>query len=224
MEMHQRIAEALDPVQRLVVLLAASNGGEPIMGGTRLQNMVFLLSDLSDELVERCGYGAGSCGPHSEIVDEAARRLGEAGVLRVDGADGGISVTPTGRRVAGEIARDADDYVLIAVDSCKDMLNDLPTDEVLAYVYLSYPRMAERSAARDRIMRNKERHVMSMLKKEKISAERAAILLGWYLEDVIRRRSGLEPRRRRGTSRDQDRIRMKPLGRTAPVGCSIDSR
>ena len=31
-------------------------------------------------------------------------------------------------------------------------------------------------------------------------------------------------RGRRGTGRDQDRIRMKPLGRTAPVGCLIGSR
>ena len=188
MEMEQGIAETLDPVQRLVVLLAASNGGEPIMGGTRLQKMVFLLSELSDEMAERCGYGAGSYGPHSEIVGEAARRLGEAGVLRVDGAGGGIAATPTGRRVAGEIAGGEDDDMLDAIESCKDMLNGLPTDEVLAYVYLSYPRMAERSAARDRIMRSKERHVMSMLKKEKISAERASELLGWHLEDVIRRR------------------------------------
>ena len=199
--MHQRIAETLDPVQRLVVLLAASNGGEPIMGGTRLQKMVFLLSDLSDEMVERCGYGAGNYGPYSEIVDRAARYLSEVGVLRVDGAAGGISVTLTGRRVAEEIARDADDYVLIAVDSCKDLLNDLPTDEVLAYVYLSYPRMAERSVARDRIMRDKERHVMSMLKKEKISAERASMMLGWYLDDVIRWRAGLARDRAAGQFR-----------------------
>ena len=51
MEMEQGIAETLDPVQRLVVLLAASNGGEPIMGWTRLQKMVFLLSELSDKMV-----------------------------------------------------------------------------------------------------------------------------------------------------------------------------
>ena len=195
------MAEALDPVQRLVVLLAASNGGEPIMGGTRLQNMAFMLSELSGEMAERCGYVAGSCGPHSEIVDEAARRLGKAGVLRVDGAGGGISATPAGRRVAGEIAGGEDDDMLDAIQSCKDMLNGLPADEVLAYVCLSYPRMAGRSAALDRIMENRERHVMSMLKKEKISAERASELLGWHLEDVIRRRAGLEPRRRGGRAR-----------------------
>lgn len=191
MELHQKIIETLDPPQRLIVLLAASDGGAPIMGRTKLQKMVFLLSEVSDDMVERCGYGADKYGPYSEIVGEAARYLGEIGVLRLDDRDGGIAITPMGRRVAEGIAEGEDDDALDAIDACKDMLNDLPTDEVLAYVYSSYPDMARRSVVYDRIMRNLERHVMSMLKKEKISSERAAELLGKPMDYVLRRRAGV---------------------------------
>lgn len=198
MEPHRKVLGTLDPPQRLVALLAASDGGAPIRGRTRLQSMAFLLSEASDDMVERCGYGAGDRGPHSEIVGEAARRLGEMGVLRLDGGDGGISITPMGRRVAVGIAEGEDGDALDAIDACKDMLNDLPADEVFAYVCLSYPRMAKRSAVHDRVMQDMERHVMSMLKKEKISAERAAELLERPLDYILGRRAGRRFGRRGG--------------------------
>lgn len=191
MELHRKILDTIDPLQRLIVLLATSNGGAPIMGQTKLQKMMFLLSKMSDDMVDRCGYGADNYGPYSEIVGEAARHLGEIGVLSFDDRGENISITLTGRRVAEEIAEGEDDNTLDIIDSCKDMLNDLPTDEVLAYVYSSYPHMAEQSVVYDRIKRNMERHIMSMLKKEKISSERAAELLGMPLDHILRRARGM---------------------------------
>ena len=190
MELHRKILATIDPPQRLIVLLAASNGGAPIMGQTKLQKMMFLLSKMSNDMVEQCGYSADNYGPYSEIVGEAARHLGEIGVLSFDDRGENISITLTGRRVAEEIAEGEDDNTLDIIDSCKDMLNDLPTDEVLAYVYSSYPHMAEQSVVYDRIKRNMERHIMSMLKKEKISSERAAELLGMPLDYVLGRARG----------------------------------
>ncbi len=191
MDMHRKMLGAIDPLQRLIVLLAASGGGAPITGQTMLQWMTFLLSEGSGDMAGRCGYGAGSYGPHSEIVCEAARLLGEIGVLCFDDSGGNISITPAGRRVAEEIAEEEDDDTLDIIDSCKDMLNDLPDDEALAYVCLSYPSMAGRPAVHDRVRRGAERHVMSMLRKEKISSERAAELLGMPLDYVLRRARGM---------------------------------
>ena len=191
MELHRKILATIDPLQRLIVLLAASGGGAPITGQTRLQWMMFLLSEGSGDMARRCGYGAGSYGPHSGTVGEAARLLGEIGVLCLDDRGGSISATPTGRRVAEEIAEEEDDNTLDVIDSCKDMLNDLPDDEALAYVCLSYPSMAGRSAACDRARRGAEQHVMSMLKKEKISSERAAELLGMPLDHILGRARGM---------------------------------
>ena len=196
MDLHRKILDTTDPLQRLIVLLAASDGGAPIMGQAKLQKMMFLLSRMSDDMAGRCRYGAGSCGPYSGIVAKAARRLGEIGALHFDDRGEGISITPAGRRAAEEIAGGEDGNTLDIIDSCKDMLNDLPADEALAYVYSSYPSMAGRSAAYGRIRRNMERHIMSMLEKEKISSERAAELLGMPLDHILRRRAGCGSLRR----------------------------
>ena len=172
------------PLHRLVVLLAASNGGEPIRGRTKLQKMVFMLTGGKEQEYGPCGYDAGSDGPHSGIVDEVAGCLEDAGILCADGRD--ISVTQLGREVAGRIAAEEDGRTLAMIGRYKEMFNDMTADELLAYVYSAYPDTATRSPVHGRIASSMELHVMSMLKKEKITSERASELLGRPLEDVLR--------------------------------------
>ncbi len=184
MGMAEKMLATCNPLHRIVILLASSNGGEPIRGRTKLQKMVFMLTRGEGWKDFPCGYAAGECGPHSDVVEEEACRLEEAGVLRTDG--GNISVTQLGREVASKIAVGEDRLTLAMIDEHKDMFNDLTADELLAYVYTAYPGMSTRSSTYDRIMPDQERHVMSMLKKEKITSERASELLGRPLEDVLR--------------------------------------
>ena len=184
MDTAEEVLGKCNPLHRLVVLLAASNGCEPIRGRTKLQKMVFMLTHRRGWEDGPCGYVVGDCGPHSDIVEEEAGRLEEAGILCADGDT--ISVTQLGREVAGRIADEEDRRTLARIDEYKDVFNDLTTDELLAYVYSAYPGMATGSAAYDRIMPDRERHVMSMLKKGKITSGRASELLGLTLEDVLR--------------------------------------
>ena len=182
MDAAERALGTCDPLHRLVILLAASNGGEPIRGKSKLQKMVFMLTEGEDSGDCPCGCDAGRYGPRSDAVDEGASHLMEAGILCADGA--GISVTPLGREVAGRIAAE-DRHTLTMIDRYKETFNDLTTDELLAYVYSAYPDTASGSPEYDRVAPSTERHVMSMLKKEKITSERASELLGRPLEDVL---------------------------------------
>ena len=183
MDAAERALGACSRLHRLVILLAASNEGEPIRGRTKLQTMVFMLTEGEDWEGGPRGYDACDCGPYSDIVDEEAGRLEEAGILCTDGA--GISVTPLGREVAGRIAGEEDSRTLAMIGRYKGMFNDLTADELLAYVYSAYPDTATGSPAYDQVAPDMERHVMSMLKKGKITSERASELLGRPLEDVL---------------------------------------
>ena len=184
MDAAERVLGTCDPLHRLVVLLAASNGGEPIRGGAKLQKMVFMLTHIKGWQDGPCGYVAGTYGPHSDVVGEEARYMEDVGVLCTDGA--GISVTRLGRKVAGRIAAEEDSRTLSRIDRYKDMFNDMTAGELLAYVYSAYPGTATRSPAYDRVMADRERHVMSMLKKGKIALGRAAELLDCHVEDILR--------------------------------------
>ena len=184
MDAAERVLATCEPLHRLVVLLAAANGGEPIRGSTKLQKIVFMLTERKGWEDGPCGYDADDCGPYSDIVDEEAGHLEDVGILCGGGGD--ISVTRLGREVAGRIAAGEDRRTLDMIDRYKEIFNDLTADELLAYVYSAYPDMATGSPAYARIASRMERHVMSMLKKEKITSERASELLGRPLVDVLR--------------------------------------
>ena len=184
MDAAERVLATCEPLHRLVILLAAANGGEPIRGRAKLQKIVFMLTEGEGWEDSPCGYDAGEHGPHSDIVDEEAGYLEEAGVLCADGED--IAATRLGMEVAGRIASGEDRPTLDMIDEYKEVFNDLTIGELLAYVYSAYPDMATRSPAYDRTMSNRERHVMSMLKKGKVSLGRAAELLGRPVGDVLR--------------------------------------
>ena len=194
MDMAEKMLASCNQLHRIIILLAASNGGEPIRGGTRLEKMVFMLTRGEGWEGFPCGYAAGECGPHSNVVEEEACRLEEAGVLRTDG--GNVSVTQLGMEIASKIAGGENRLTLAMIDEHKDMFNDLTADELLAYVYTAYPGMSARSPAYDRVMPDREQHVMSMLKKEKITSERASELLGRPLEDVLELTGRLRTRAR----------------------------
>ena len=185
MDAAEKILVTCEPLHRLVILLAAANGGEPIRGREKLQKIVFMLTDGEDLEYGPCGYDAGEYGPHSDIVDEEAGYLEEAGVLCADGG-GDIAATRLGMEVAGRIAKGEDRRTLDMIVEYKEVFNGLTIGELLAYVYSAYPDMATRSPAYDRTMSNRERHVMSMLKKGKVSLGRASELLGRPLGDVMR--------------------------------------
>lgn len=184
MDAAERIHGARDPLRRLIVLLAASNGCEPIRGRMKLQKMVFMLTCGNGREGGSFGYGASGGGPHSDVVEEAARRLEDVGVLRTDGED--ISVTQLGREVAGRIADGEDRRTLDRIDRYKEVFNDMTADELLTYVYSSYPDMAARSPTYDRVMSDKERHTVSMLVGGKIALGRAAEILDRPVDDVWR--------------------------------------
>ena len=66
----------------------------------------------------------------------------------------------------------------------KEMFNDMDTDEILTYVWRSYPSSVPRALV-DRLKPDLEKHVLSMLRKKKIGSGKAADLLGKRVKYVI---------------------------------------
>lgn len=183
--LEDRILKGCSEVQKHIILLANANAGEPVRGRTKLQKMMFMVSDLL-EAVGEYGFKADNYGPYSDTVGEEARYLADVGVLH-EGDE--ISLTSMGRRLAERLAESEDGGTVAAISRYKEMLNDLTTKEVLAYVYSAYPTMTVRSTAYRDIERDMEKHVMSMLKKEKITVGRASELLGRNVLYVMRQAS-----------------------------------
>ena len=181
----ERVPEEKGELGRFIILLANAND-EPIRGRMKLQKMMCFLSRKVGEVKGQSGYGADRYGPYSETVDREERHLERTGVLACDNS-GNIALTETGKEMAWELSKNEDRDTLESLDDYKEFLNDLTGEELLAYVYSAHPDMVEESAEYENLKPHMERHVMSLIKKQKISAERGAELLDRPLYHVIQK-------------------------------------
>ncbi len=173
-----------DELQKFIILSVHVNG-EPIRGRTKIQKILFLLSDVIQDIKDQSSYEADNYGPYSEVVNSELEYLEQIGVLLCGNAE--ISTTNVGSEIAEELAKTEDKDTMVLLSDYKAFLNDLPTNEVLAYVYSAYPDMTIESAVVDKIKPNMERYMLSLVKRQKISSQRAAELLVKPHNHVIER-------------------------------------
>ena len=182
MEIKEKVLETDDELQKFIILLANAND-EPIRGQLKLQKMMFLLSDIIEEIKEQNSYGADDSRPHSDIIKEKSQYLEQIGVL-TSGPDG-ITITSEGKEIAKEMLKKVDKDIIDVLSEYKEFLNDLSSNELLSYVYSAYPNMTKESTNYEKLKPNMEYHLLSLVKKEKISAQRASELLNKPLLYVL---------------------------------------
>ncbi len=174
MGIKEKVLDNDDELQKFLILLANAND-EPIMGRLKLQKMMFLLADKIDEIKEQSSYDADNYGPYSEVIDEESRYLEQIGVFST--GPGEIYLTREGKEIAKEFTKKENKKILHILSEYKKFLNDLSSKELLAYVYSAYPDMTEESVEYDNLKPNMENYILSLVKKQKISSQRAAELL-----------------------------------------------
>lgn len=184
MGIKEKVLENDDELQKFIILLANAEG-EPIKGRLKLQKMMFLLSDKIEEIKEQSSYDADNYGPYSEVIDEESQYLEQIGVL--SSKRGEIAITKEGKEIAEEIMKNEDKRILTALSEYKKFLNDLTSKELLAYVYSAYPDMTEESIEYENLKPNMENYILALVKKEKISTQRAAELLNKSQDYIIKK-------------------------------------
>lgn len=151
-------------------------GGEPVRGKTKLQKIFFLLANDEPEISCQLDYFPHSYGPYSEVLDHELEYLKNVGAISEE--SNSISLTSIGRKAEREIRGTVDPKVLGALEEYKELLNDLTSNEMLAFIYATFPDMAGKSVEYENIKNKIEDLIMSLVKKDKISSQRAAELLG----------------------------------------------
>ncbi len=184
MGIQEKILKDVDVLHQSLILLADVDD-EPINGRVKLQKIMYLLADKVEEIKAQSRYNADNYGPYSEVIDEEARYLERVGVLASN--SGKIVLTVQGKEIARELVKQEDEETLRALSEYKRFLNDLPSNELLAYIYTAYPDMVDESVEYRRLKPNIEAHILSLVRKQKISSQRAAELLDRSQDYIIKK-------------------------------------
>ena len=184
LEIKEKILQDGNDLHKFIILLTNAND-EPIKGMLKLQKMMYLLSDLMEEVKEQCSYVADNYGPYSKVVAEETRYLEQIGVLT--GNVGKIALTQLGKEIAHELYKNEDEELRRVLNEYKDFLNSMTRNELLAYIYSAYPDTAKESIEYENLKPNMEKYIMSMVKKYIISSQRASELLNIPQYSVIKK-------------------------------------
>ena len=178
--------EQLNEVDKFIILLAGANESEPIPGPLHLQKEMYLLQNLFSDLADETDYEPYFMGQHSEIVANELEELKLSRLMK--GSPGPITLTADGDAVLARLRKTSDQERIKKVEEFKEILNDMTKKELLAFVYFSDPAqdvLAEESTEFKDIAQNRKHLAISMYKKDKISAQKAAEIAGESLEDFL---------------------------------------
>ncbi len=177
----------LDEEEKLILYAIGSLENTPIKGKIKLQKLLFLVSNVFGSLEDLLMYEPHLYGPYSEVVDNVLQSLIRLGLVK--GTKRGYYLTDEGKKVFNSLTP-KEELVRVITDF-KEFLNDLSNDELLAFIYVSYPEYIKESVKWDELKPKRKRLAISLLKKGKVSFSKAAEIAGMspgefdnYLKDM----------------------------------------
>ncbi len=184
MDIKKRILENLTETQRYTLLLLSANDDEPIKGKLWYQKELFLLSRNSDELAEQTDFEADFMGPYSESADEELQQLEYAKVVEKEGNK--LKLTGLGKDVAKILEKNSSEEEKEMVEDFKAELNDLTEDELLGFIYFTFPEMTKESIKIEKIKPKRKNIALSLYAKSKISLGKALEIAEMNIDNFIK--------------------------------------
>ena len=173
------------------ILLLAAEGGESVMGRTKMQMMVLVLLKNAGSIAGRgCidadlrGRRSGGGGGGGDDVDRELRRLSDAGAIRCSRLR--IEATAEGRAAAVALGEGLDERTVAILRSTKRFYNDMTDAEALAYTRVAYPDAAVWQGALENDETSAEDVLIGLVEKGKITTGHVAMLLHRDRADVMR--------------------------------------
>ena len=178
------IIEDMSELQKYIVLLLSSNGKESIRGNILFQKELFLIAQNIKEVGEEASFISDFYGPFSENAKEQLEELELDEIVNKDGNR--MFLSSIGSQVAQKIGQKIPQKKLEMISEFKSLLNDLNEDEVLTFIYFTFPEFTDESLVLDNIKKNRKQIALKLYKKEKLSIQRAAEIAGEPLEKFIK--------------------------------------
>ncbi len=179
-------ADLSDALSRLV-LYTLGVDGRPVGGDLKLQKILFLSSrSLPDMLGDSIHFEDHKMGPISEDVQSIVREFRDSGAI----SDEKLSLSPAWNFEFDSVERNVDPILSDVISFWKDFTSDLTTDEILTYVYITFPEYTRNSEKWDAIRPSRIRPIVSLVNKGKITAGKGAEMAGESYYDFENRLRG----------------------------------
>jgi uncharacterized protein YwgA len=175
----------LNTVDEYILALLGANNRAPLPGKLYLQKEMYLIQRAFEDLQSELDYEPYFLGPHSATVEDEADQLSRSSII--ESTDAAIRLTPRGQQLAERAKKELGPERIHKIEEFKRLLNDLSNDELLAFIYFGFPgsEVEKESAEYRKLLGRRAGLAKSLLKKGKITVERASEIAGVPLEEFL---------------------------------------
>lgn len=181
------IRDSMEARERMV-LYAIGAMDQPIGSLVNLQKLIFIASRCRPDILGDVFYfETHKKGPYSKDIDETVYDFSSRGLVH----SRSLELTERGHGVYEAIRGAIKEPLKSTLDYWKDFCHDLTEDELLTFVYYTYPDTVENSEVVEGIRKGALKNTVSLVNRDKITVGKGAEMLGmgyFEFEDVLRRR------------------------------------
>lgn len=177
----------LNDEEKIIIYSLGALDRAPLRSKIKLHKLLFLFSNVFKDYRELLEFDPHLFGPYSETINYLIEDLEKLELIEIRGSQ--YILTDKGWEIYNKFRPKKE--LLSVLEDFKEFLNDLSDDEILAFIYVSYPNYIGESAKWDELKNKRVDLAISLLKKGKISYGKAVEISGVKssrFEDIIRER------------------------------------
>lgn len=177
----------MDDEEKIVLFSLGALHSSPLRSKIKVQKLLFLISNVFKEYKDLLEFEPHLFGPYSETVEYVLGDLIKLGLVAQERSK--YRLTEKGKKLYSQLKPKKE--LINVIEDFKEFLNDLPDNEILAFVYTTYPNYISESAKWDELKKDRIKLAASLLRKEKISFGKAVEISGLKskdFEDFLNRR------------------------------------
>lgn len=166
--------DKLEDEEKIILYSLGVLDNTPIRSKTKLQKLLFLTSNVFDDYQDLLDFEPHLYGPYSETVDVILEDLIKMELVSLDRNQ--YNLTELGNELYNRLK--PKEELKTVLEDFKLFLNDLTNDELLAFVYVTYPKYTAEAVKWDELKEKRVYYATQLLRKHKVSFAKAVEISG----------------------------------------------
>jgi hypothetical protein len=174
----------LSPHYYIVLKILAGDSGSPIHGHVLFQKIAFLVLQNFPQLLQEADYKPHKLGPYSASLDESVKELLYLSEIK-DDKSAGLSITSAGKALLDNLESSIEHVEHVeelnrVIDDIKGDFQGFTYNEMLAFIYKSYPGYIDQSVKAKDL--HYEKLFTQLYERDLLGVSKIAELMDWTID------------------------------------------
>jgi Uncharacterized conserved protein len=164
----------LEDEEKIILYSLGVLDNMPIKNKMKLQKLLFLVSNIFENYSDLLDFEPHLYGPYSENLDDILEDLIKMRLVESEGSQ--YKLSPLGKQLYDRLKPKKE--LITVLEDFKLFLNDLTNEELLTFIYVSYPEFTSEAVKWNKLKEKRVQYAVQLLKKQKISFAKAVEISG----------------------------------------------